>query len=86
MPRVTDYLDEFMYELRHDLLKGEAKWGDEWLYRSREGQEKRIINTIIDYYFNWQKRGGDFPWLAVAGNAMIAWIRDNFKYLSREWK
>lgn len=86
MPRVVDFLDEFVSELEYELLKGEEKWGDEWLSRSRSGQTERILDTFDTYYHKWLERGGDFPWLSVAGNAMIAWIRDSYPELSKAWQ
>jgi len=86
MPRVTDFLDEFIEELEYDLLKGEEKYGSTWLERDRENQVERILDTHETYYNNWLKRGGNYPWVSVAGNALIAWIRDNYPELSEEWK
>lgn len=86
MPRVIDYLPEFVEALKTDLLKGEDKYGDTWLERDRSNQVNRIFDTHESYYDNWLDRGGDFPWVSVAGNAMIAWIRDNYPELSESWE
>ena len=83
--RVVDFLDEFVEALEKDLLKGEEKYGDTWLERDRENQISRILNTHDAYYDRYEREGGNFPWVSVAGNAMIAWIRDNYPELSEEW-
>lgn len=76
--RVIDYLPKFVSELRVQLRADEIRWGDEWLERPREGQEKRIFMRFADYYGNFLLRHEPIPWLKVAGNALIGWIREKF--------
>lgn len=73
--RVTDFIVPFTAELWSQLLEDERRWGSEWLKRTREGQEYRIWNRISEYYSEFEEGGVPMPWLKIAGNAMIAWIR-----------
>jgi len=76
-PRVIDYLDEFVEALKADLLRGEAKWGNTWLRYPAQGQEQRIGDYIGYYFDRFENVGTPVPWEAIAGNAMIAWIREH---------
>ena len=80
--RVVNYLPAFMVALRDQLISDEARWGDTWRNRTREGQEERIMDTIDDYFDQYVTEDEPIPWLKIAGNAMIAWIRENFD----DWK
>ena len=78
---VTDYLEDFCEALRDQLVEDEERWGDEWLKRPREGQATRIYDRIHQYRFQQ-----DVPWLKIAGNALIGWIRDTYPELSEHWQ
>lgn len=74
--KVTDYLDEFVKALKEQLEKDEKRWGETWKFRSYAGQTERIKKTFDDY-FDMAKNGNvPINWLKIAGNAMIAWIRE----------
>lgn len=74
--KVTDYLDEFIKDLTEQLEKDQKKWGSTWIMRPREGQEKRIEARIAAYFDQFKYGKTPVPWLKIAGNCMIAHIRD----------
>ena len=82
--KVSDLMPEFIDAMRERLDKDQKKWGDTWLYRTREGQEERIENAIKDYYDRWRHAGEPIPWLKIVGNCMIAWIREEHSDLFPE--
>ena len=82
--RVTDFLDEFVDALRKDLERGEEKWGDTWLHRTREGQEGRIKQYYLDHFDRFEHAGQPMKWESIAGEALIAWIRDKHPELFPE--
>ena len=83
---VTDYLEDFCEALRDQLVEDEERWGDEWLKKSRADQSHRIFDRIQDYYEDYLEGYRDMPWLKIAGNALIAWIRDTYPELSEHWQ
>ena len=83
-PRVIDYLDEFVEALKQELEEAEERWGNTWLARDKDNQVDRIFERH-DEYSDWLDGDSDFPWLSVAGNAMIAWIRNTHPELSEAW-
>lgn len=85
LPRTIDFLPEFFEALKSQLKEDEERWGDTWLHRPREGQEERIREDFRDYFDKYEHAGKDINWLAVAGNALIAWIREEHPELSEEW-
>jgi hypothetical protein len=82
--RTIDFLDEFIEVLKADLERGEKKWGDTWLHRTREGQEKRIRAYFNDHFDRFEYAGQPVRWESIAGDAFIGWIRDNHPELFPE--
>jgi len=76
LPKTVDYLAEFTDALRVQLIDDDNRWGDTWLTRTREGQEDRIFETFAKYYKDFKENGKPINWLKVAGNALIAWVRE----------
>jgi len=76
MPKLIDFLQEFVAALSEQLIDDDKRWGCTWLNRTREGQEDRIFETFDKYFDDYQMDGTPIPWLKVAGNAMIAWVRE----------
>jgi hypothetical protein len=74
-----DYLSEFCEALKNQLVEDEKKWGTTWLERSKNGQEKRAFDRYHQYYAEWVAADIPIPWLKIAGEALIAWIRENNK-------
>lgn len=72
---IYDYVPEFMEALEAQLHDDQKRWGDVWKERPMEGQSERIRATF-DNYFDAELHGGEeVNWIKVAGNALIAWIR-----------
>jgi len=74
--KVYDYLVDFAAALRKQLVEDDKRWGDTWLKRTREGQEVRTFLNLDKYYDRYITLGEPIPWLKVAGEAMICWIRE----------
>lgn len=72
-----DYLKEFIDALTKQLQDDEKRWGDTWLQRVPMGQEERSFASFMNKYDQWKNGGVPIPWLKIAGDAFICWIRDN---------
>lgn len=77
--KVVDYMPEFEEALMKQLERDKERWGDTWKKRPMEGQEDRTKQTFNDYFDKFENAGKPINWLAVAGNAMINWIREEEK-------
>ena len=82
---LVEYLPEFFEALKDRIVDDDARWGDTWKERgllyNGESQELRFYHWLMkqfDDYWNYEE---EFPWLKVAGEAFIGYIRD--KYLRR---
>lgn len=73
--KIWDFMFEFFAALTEHLKEDDKRHGDTWLLRTRKGQEVRIFERYFEYFNKWHE-GEDIDWLAVAGNAMIAWLRE----------
>ena len=82
--RLADFVDEFSQALKEQVLEDEKRWGNTWLERPKKGQEERIYNEYERYYRDFKEKGTPIPWLKIAGNSLIAWLREN-KNLSDKW-
>ncbi len=82
--KVWHFMEEFSKALTSHLRKDYDKWGDTWLNRTRRGQEVRTIHSLRDKFDKYIYAGQPIDWLAVAGEAMIAWIRENHKEIFPE--
>lgn len=74
--KLIEYLPDFCKALKKQLEDDEKRWGDTWKHRPREGQEERAFARYIDYLSQFNNAGIPIPWLKVAGEALIAWVRD----------
>ena len=81
---VRDYMDEFVEALNKQLVEDEKRWGDTWLNRTRLGQEERTVMKFNDYFDQFFSKDIPVPWLKIAGNAMICWIREEHPELWEE--
>lgn len=70
-------MDEFIEALTKQLADDEKRWGDTWLYRTKEGQELRTRARYNDYFDQFIMTAAPVPWLKIVGNAYICWLRDN---------
>ena len=75
--KVTDFMPEFTQALRAQLEEDDRRWGDTWLERSRSGQEARAFAVFDRYWVEYVYENRPIPWLKIAGEALIAWIRVN---------
>ena len=76
-PTLFYYMWDFVVQLTKQLESDSVRFGDTWRYRSLEGQEERIEARFHDYFDQFHHAGVPVPWLKVAGNAFIAWVREN---------
>ena len=76
------YLPEFFIELENQLWKDNERWGDTWKERGLVWngftQEERFYHWIEEKFFNYLDDDKPFPWLKVAGEAMIGFIREKY--------
>ena len=70
------FLPEFVEALAKHLQEDDARWGDTWLKRPRKGQEERTIENFRNKFDKYLHAGQPIDWLAVAGDALICWIRE----------
>jgi len=75
--KLEDFVDEFAVALKGQLACDYVRWGDTWRKRPREGQELRGFATFDNYIDRFKNGGQPIPWLKVAGEALIAWVREN---------
>lgn len=85
-----DFLDEFLVELRAQLLSDNERWGDTWLKRPKKGQADRMFDGIRQYYADARLAKtlvtsdidpvfiDSLPWLKITGEALIGWIRERY--------
>lgn len=74
--KTWEYLPEFTESLKEQLQRDDERWGDTWKKRPIEGQEGRTRATFNDYFDKFENSGHKINWLAVAGNALICWLRE----------
>ena len=75
---LTYFLPFFVAALSVQLQNDEKRWGDTWRQRPREGQEERAFARFQDYLDQWKNAATPVPWLKVAGEALICWVRENY--------
>lgn len=87
----SDFLDEFVKELRAQLESDNERWGDTWLKRPKKGQADRMFDRVFEYYRDTCladqlndsfDQGATFhdslPWLKITGESLIGWIRERY--------
>lgn len=70
-----DLFEENLSKIRKQFEADDAKWGNEFLKRTRKGQEERIFKRLNEYYDEFQKNGTPIPWEKVIGEANIGMSR-----------
>ena len=68
---------------KNQNYKDEEKWGDTWKERGLvwegKSQEERAYQWMHDKFVNWSlNKDHSFPWLKMAGEAMIGFIREKY--------
>lgn len=74
--KLWDFITEFADELSRQLQEDDKRWGETWKHRPRKGQEGRVFARIFDYWDRYQFAGQPIPWLKIAGECLIAWVRE----------
>lgn len=75
--KVWQYVLAFALALyAHLKQKDDPRWGDTWLKRTRKGQEERTIGNYRDKFDKFLNGGQPIDWLAISGDAMICWTRE----------
>lgn len=84
--RLQDFIDEFCEGLKAQIDEDEQRWGETWRYRTVEGQMDRMMTGFKDYQDQHNLGGMPVPWLKIAGEALIGWVRDHYPqyYLGEE--
>ena len=77
--KTWDFLQEFTEALKDQLIADDLRWGDAWLEKPIAEQELHIMDHIYAYEEAFQDNGTPIPWLKIAGLALIAWIRENYR-------
>ena len=75
---LPEYLPEFFEALTTQIYKDNLRWGDTWKERPVEGQEHRMFARFQDYYDQFKNAGTPMPWLKIAGEAFIGFIREKY--------
>ncbi len=76
MSELVDYLPETFEALTKQLEADQARWGDTWKMRSRDGQEERVFARLMDYLDQYRNAGTPIPWLKIMGEAHICLVRE----------
>lgn len=76
MKTLIQLLPAFVEALEEQLKSDEKRWGDTWMHRDREGQEERAFARFRDYWDMYERGDVPIPWLKIAGECLIAWVRE----------
>lgn len=75
--KLPEFIDKFTEALEKQIAADQERWGDTWRYRPIEGQVDRMMARFKDYQDQHDHAGVPVPWLKIAGEALIGWVRDN---------
>lgn len=73
---LLDWLPSFTDALRDQLMDDFERWGDTWEHRTKVGQEERTRACFDNYFDQYRHAAVPVPWLKIAGNALICWVRE----------
>ncbi len=82
---LADFLPEFFLALEHQLGEDQKRYGNTWIISGRDGQEARIYQWMTANYRAFVEEGMPFPWLKMAGEALIGWVRQNYWGSIMKW-
>ena len=68
---------EFIPKMLAQMVYDNERWGDTWLMKHRDGQEKTIHESFEKYFEYFDEFGKTIPWLKVVGHAVIAQARED---------
>ena len=83
--KILEHFDEFVAEVREQLIDDDKRWGETYLQRTKEGQEGRTRNVFNNYFDKFMNTGHPINWKAVTGNAFICWLRETHPEMSELW-
>ena len=72
-----DFWGETCEAMVEQFRQDQARWGDTWKHRPREGQEERAFARFRDYFDQWKHGGRPIPWLKIIGEAHICLVRQD---------
>jgi len=75
---LVHYVYPFALALKRRMQEDQLRWGDTWKKRPVEGQEERVFARYQDYIDQYRERRVPVPWLKIAGEALIAWVRETY--------
>jgi len=78
---LPEYLPEFFKALAKQINSDNERWGNTWkergLYWEGKSQELRFIQWVDNKYIEYLETG-KMPWLKIAGEAFIGYIREKY--------
>jgi len=79
---LPEYLPEFIEELQKQIITDNERWGDTWKERgliwNGKDQETRFMDWVEERFCDLVDDDEPFPWLKVAGEAFIGYIREKY--------
>lgn len=82
LKELPEYFSEFANELETQIIDDNKRWGDTWKERglvwNGKSQEQRFFEWVIEKYLQYAHNDKPFPWLKIAGEAMIGYIREKY--------
>jgi len=82
LKELPEYLDEFYDELKSQIIADNERWGDTWKERglvwNEATQEDRLFDWVSQKLYEFDIEDKPFPWLKLAGEAMIGYVRDKY--------
>jgi len=74
---LPEYFDEFSTVLKDQVVADNHRWNVTWRERGVEGQELRFIEWVDEKHKQFLL-GEPFPWVKVAVEAMIGYVREKY--------
>ena len=79
---LPEYLPEFFEALSQQIISDNERWGDTWKERglvwNGATQEDRLFDWVSQKLYEFDIEDKPFPWLKLAGEAMIGFIREKY--------
>lgn len=75
------YLEEFTVKMVERLDQKRKQYGDTWRIRglvfNGKSQEDRFMDWVDNKYNKWIENDEPFPWVDIANEALIGYVREN---------
>ena len=82
MKELPEYFSEFANDLEIQIIEDNKRWGNTWVERglvwNGKSQEQRFFEWVIEKYLQYAHNNKPFPWLKIAGEAMVGYIREMY--------